>query len=467
MKVLLTNTYYQKRVEHASLISVVPPLDIAYCASLVRSRVSSAEVSLLDANALKLGYEQHVSKIKDIGPGILVFTAATHSINSIKHLIPRLKMPICKTILIGSHGTAFPKEVLSEIKELDIVVCGEPEFSVLEIVESLMEQKPLSLVNGICYRDVDKIVCNQPRHLIADLDSLPFPARDLLPNRLYFSPYEYPVTSIQTTRGCPGKCSFCDSHLLSGSLLRMRSPDMVVNEIEESYNKFKIKYFAIIDHTFTANRIFVANVCKEIINRKLNSHIKWACNTRVDMLDDDILLLMKHAGCLQIGVGIESGYNKGLESVKKGITENQIKEAIARIKRHGIFVVGYAIIGFPGDTKESVDSTKQKIFDYNPHGLQLSFAAPLPGSQLYDYCKKSDLIMTDNWDDFVFLRKSIIRNNSLSSEIISKIRDHIIRSFYFRPGKIVELLFFIIFRSGINRKSAIKGACKILFNFGR
>jgi len=464
MNILFSNTFYQKQVEYTSLISVIPPLDLAYCAALVRKHVPKACVSILDANVLKLNLIKQLEHIKNLKPDILIFTAATHSINAVKYICQALQGEKIIKILIGSHGSAFPKETLKLITELDIVVYGEPEITVSEIVQSLAEGKELSSIRGIYYRNNGVISNTEPRNLLKDLDELIFPARDLLPNRLYFSPYSSGVTAIQTTRGCPGQCTFCDSHLINGQVYRERNPDRVVEEIEECLRKYKIKYFAIIDHTFTANRAFVAAVCNGIIRKNIHKKIHWACNTRVDMLTDQLALLMKQAGCIQVGIGIESGYNAGLTSLRKNITETQIKEAIQRLKRVGIIAMGYAIIGFPKDSLESIEETKKRIFDFNPHTLQLSFATPLPGSDLYEYCRKDNRIISNNWDDYCFLRKSIILNDSISCEDLARLRRKIIKQFYFRLSKIIELIFFFIFRVHLDYINCFKGVTKIALN---
>ncbi len=464
MNILFSNTFYQNRVEYASLISVIPPLDLAYCAALVRKRVPETCVSILDANALRLSLIEQIEYIKNLKPDILIFTAATYSINAVKYICQALEGEKIIKILIGSHGSAFPEETLKLIPGLDIVVYGEPETTVFEIVQSLAEVKELSLIRGIYYRKSGAISNTDPRALLKDLDELIFPARDLLPNKLYFSPYSSGVTAIQTTRGCPGQCIFCDSHLINGQVYRERHPDKVVEEIEECLRKYKIKYFAIIDHTFTVNRAFVTAVCKGIIRKNIHKKIHWACNTRVDMLTDQLALLMKEAGCIQVGIGIESGYNAGLTLLRKNITEIQIKEAIQRLKRIGIIAMGYAIIGFPKDSLKSIGETKKRIFDFNPHTLQLSFATPLPGSDLYEYCRKDNRIISNNWDDYCFLRKSIILNDSISCEALARLRKNIIKQFYFRPSKIIDLIFFFTFRVHLDYINCFKGAIKIALN---
>jgi len=462
MQILFTNTYYQTRVEYTSLMSVIPPLDLAYCAALVRRCDLSFSVSLIDANALRLAFDAHIKKISSFNPDIIIFTAATHSINAVKAIVEALRKDELVTVLIGTHGSARPQETLDEIPGLDIIVCGEPEYTVLDIVRSLKNNEPLDTIKGIAYREDGKVVMSEGRTSLVNVDLLPYPARDLLPNNKYFSPYSPRVTALQTTRGCPGRCKFCDSHLLYGNTIRTREPANIVDEIHECINHYGTRYFAIIDHTFTAKKKFVMEVCNKIIQRRLHTKIRWVCNTRVDLLNDAMLALMKRAGCIQIGIGIEQAIDKRLAAVNKMITEKQIEEAIIGIKRHGIIAMGYAIIGFPQDSRRDIEETKRKIFQLNPHTLQLSFATPLPGTELYEYCKGENRILSNNWDDYVFLRKSIIKNDSLSTEELESLRRNILRSFYFRLNKMVSLLFFFLFKARVNYVNCCHAFMKIV-----
>ncbi|MDP8255004.1 MAG: radical SAM protein [Candidatus Alcyoniella australis] len=467
MRVLFTNTNYQRQVEHTSLISVVPPLDLAYCAALVRREISAAQVEILDANALGLDQTAQLERIRRFDPQLLVLTAATHSINAVAGLLAGLDGSSALKVLIGTHGSALPEQTLEQIPQLDVVVRGEPEYGVLDIAQRVAEQRGLDDVMGLHYRREGAIESTPDRPLLAKLDSLPFPARDLLPNASYSSPYSDRVTALRATRGCPGRCSFCDSHLLFGARTRVRDPKLVADEIEQCVRDLGLHYIAIIDHTFTASRKFVIELCELLIERGLGRKIRWACNTRVDMLSDEMVALMRGAGCVEIGIGMEGAVNEQLAAVHKGITEQQIAEAITRIKRQGIVVMGYAIIGFPDDDAASIRATERAIKKLDPHVLQLSFATPLPGSRLRQQCLAEDRVLSDNWDDYVFLRRSIIRNKSLETEQLQNMRDQIVRSFYLRPRKLLQLVYLLLFRARISRFSAIRAGLKVLGNMLR
>lgn len=460
MRIVFSNTHYQQKVAHNSLLSVIPPLDLAYCASLLRQRNPDFEISILDANVLKLNESAQGIRLLAVRPNVAVFTAQTHSINSVKRLVNMLKKNNVMNILIGAHGSALPQQVLEEIEGLDVVVRGEPERVVAQVIEAAAQRVSLASIKGITYREQDRIIHVQDHPLLEDLDSLPYPARDLLPNDLYSSPYRRYVTALCTTRGCPGKCIFCDRGLLYLDKVRARTPKAILQEIEQCVQQFNTSYFAIIDQTFTVREDFVRDVCNRIIQSNLNRRIRWACNTRVDLLNNETLVLMKKAGCLQIGIGIESVQDRSLSILKKNITETQISDAISRIKRHGIVAMGYAIIGFPHQTKEDILYTKKKIFAFDPHALQLSFAAPLPGTQLYANCVKEDRILSDNWDDYVFLRKSIIRNDTLTTEDLTQLYHQILKQFYFRPRKFLKLAIFFFTRIRLDYLRHLKRTAK-------
>ncbi len=467
MRVLFANTCYQQRVEYTSLISVVPPLEIATAAALVRRDLPGVHVALLDANALGMSERDVARRIRDMAPDVVVFQAATFAINAVRDIVAELACATeAKLVLTGSHGSALPERTFQEIPGLDVIVRGEPEWTVLELLRAWRQGGDIEQVEGIHARvdEGERLIATPDRALCHDLDALPVPARDLLPNHRYSAPWSTRVTAVRTTRGCPGACRFCDAHLLSGARTRTRSPVAVVNELEDCAKAHGTDYFAILDHTFTARREFVVAVCEEMLRRYALRGVRWVCNTRVDMLSDELVALMRRAGCLQIGLGIESADNARLAQVRKNITEDQIRAAIGRLKRHGIIAMGYTIIGFPGDDADSIARTKAKILDLDPHTLQLSFATPLPGTALRDDCIAEDRILSDDWDDYVFLRKSIVRNDHLSPGEIESARRDIVKSFYLRPGKLAQLGWFLAARARPSTTATLAASIKVLRN---
>ncbi len=463
MHVLFLQPGYQQRVEHTSLISVVPPLELASCAALVRQRLPGTQVTIIDGNVLGLSETALVEQALALSPDVVVLHAATHTIKAAGRVAAGLQS-LGPVVLLGSHGTALPTETLAEFSGISVIVCGEPEESLVAWLGVWREKAAWGEVAGLAWREREDTVQTPNRRLLEDLDSLPTPARDLLPNKLYSSPYARRVTALRTTRGCPGKCTFCDSHLIYGCGTRTRAPESVVEEFAECNARWGTDYVAIIDHTFTAHQSFVAAVCDELIKRGLHRRMRWVCNTRVDMLEDELVALMRKAGCLQVGLGIEAGDNRRLQEMRKGVTETQLTAAIASLKRHGIIAMGYAIIGFPGDTEETVATTRERLFHFDPHVLQLSFATPLPGSGLWHQANREDRLLSHDWDDYVFLKKSILRGDHLSTRRLQELRDTILRDFYLRPGKLTSLATFLALRARVSPLAASVAASKVLRN---
>ncbi len=463
MRVLFAQPGYQKRVEHTSLISVVPPLELASCAALVRQRLPDTKVAIIDGNVVGLSEAALVAQAAAYTPDVIVLHAATHTIKTAGRVARELqtKAPV---VLLGSHGTALPEETLAEFPGFTLIVRGEPEETLVEWLQVWQEPSEWGQVKGLSWRDGDETFESADRQLMESLDSLPTPARDLLPNDLYSSPYARRVTALRTTRGCPGQCTFCDSHLIYGCGTRTRAPGAVVEEFSECNSRWGTDYVAIIDHTFTADKDFVAAVCEGLLERGLHRRMRWVCNTRVDMLADELVALMRKAGCLQVGLGIEAGDDRRLRELGKGVTEAQLEGAISSLKRHGIIAMGYAIIGFPGDTEETVARTRERLFHFDPHVLQLSFATPLPGSGLWRQANAEDRLLSTDWDDFVFLKKSILRGDHLPPERLRHLRDDILRDFYLRPGKLASLASFFALRARVSPVAATAAAIKVMSN---
>jgi anaerobic magnesium-protoporphyrin IX monomethyl ester cyclase len=466
MHVLFLQPGYQKRVEHTSLISVVPPLELASCAALVRHRLRGTQVTIIDGNVLGLSVSALVEQAIALNPDVVVLHAATHTIKAAGRVAALLqeRAPI---VLLGSHGTALPSETLAEFPGFSLIVRGEPEETLVEWLGVWQDPHQWEQVKGLSFGRGDGTVATPNRQLLESLDSLPTPARDLLPNDLYSSPYARRVTALRTTRGCPGQCTFCDSHLIYGCGTRTRTPAAVVDEFGECDSRWGTDYVAIIDHTFTADKSFVAAVCEELIERGLHRRMRWVCNTRVDMLEDGLVALMRKAGCLQVGLGIEAGDDRRLQELRKGVTESQLETAIAALKRHGIIAMGYAIIGFPSDTEETIARTRERLFHFDPHVLQLSFATPLPGSGLWRQANREKRLLSTDWDDYVFLKKSILRSDHLSTERLQELRDGILRDFYLRPKKLASLTSYFTLRARVSPVAAAAAATKVMSNLLR
>jgi len=249
-------------------------------------------------------------------------------------------------------------------------------------------------------------------------------ARHLLPNHLYRSVEYSNFTTIIAMRGCPAKCIYCSVPGFCGNRLRKRSPQNVIDELKECFMKYGVKSFSFLDDTFTYDKQWVMDFCRMMVKTGLNKKMTWLCLTRVDNVDDELMKMLKKAGCYKIELGIESGSQEILRRIGKNISIPQIRKAFAIAKRNKMKTMAFAIIGFP------------------------LYATPYPGTPFYEYCMKRRLIIAKGWSDYVFLKKSMVRNEKdLSTKDILLLKKYIERSFYLRPSYMIKTIFYLITRT--------------------
>jgi anaerobic magnesium-protoporphyrin IX monomethyl ester cyclase len=432
MDILLVNPP-PRQIQREDII--VPPLGLAYIASLLET--SGHRVEIIDAFALQQTWEIFETGIKDRTPDIIGLSGMTPVIdNTIR--AAGICRKYCRYLVAGGpHVTVFVQKIFQQIPELDFAVYGEGEYTFLELANALEKGADLSGIKGLATREG----VNQPRELSKTLDAMPFPAKHLLPTDCYRYPFAKNgrVTTMFTSRGCPYHCKFCDKSVF-GSIWRLRSAKNVVDEIEEIVNEYKIHYIVIYDDLFTVNKGRVIEICKDILQRDLN--VKWKCEGRVDLVDEDALKWMKKAGCSMIAYGVESGNQKSLDYLNKKITIQQIEQAFEMTRRAGIKTMSYFILGIPVETFDealhTIDFAKKIKTDF----AQFSILSPFPGTELYDEAVSKGLyreISAQNPMDKDLKRPVIISENWSENQLkeIVKIAH---RRFYLTPGYVARKL---------------------------
>lgn len=447
-RIALINPNYQKRIQAIAQISVGPPLGLAYLAAVLEKQ--GFPVSIIDANAQGLPEAEIVSSVIAQKADLVGLTAVTPTIHLCSALAKEIKRqaPSILTIVGGAHPTALPEETLRGSPEIDFLIAGEGERALAELLKALNAGTGLEQINGLCWRKGADIILNARTENLIDLDQLPFPARQLLPNRLYRTPESSRMTSLIAMRGCPAQCIYCAAQGVAGRKLRKRSPENVLKEMELCFLAYGVRFFAFLDDTFTFDKEWVHNLCTRIITAKLNRRIRWSCLTRVDNVDLGLLKHMKAAGCLKVEFGIESGSPEILAALKKNISVAQIKEAFSLAKQAGLLTFGFAMLNAPGETAETIAQTKKLILQVDPDFLQLSFATPYPGTELFSLCKRQDLLSTEDWSRYIFLNHQVIKNRSLPEELLQKKMRQIQAAFYLRPGYILKMILFMLRRPG-------------------
>ena len=430
------------------------PISLAYCAAVLRKE--GVEVKLVDCIVDETDFDGLEKDVEDFKPDLAVLNVITPSFLSDLSTVQSIKKvnPEIKTAVIGIHGTALPDVCFNEDALLDFVVRGEPEYVVCSLASAIKNRTNFSEVDGISYKEDGKIIHNRDSMPVANLDDLPFPAYDLINQEKYTMPFtNKKFLLVATGRGCPYPCIYCADHVYYGKKMRLRSPEHLVDELSFYKKEYGIEDFLFWSEGFTLIPSVAKSFVQEIISRNLK--IRWVCNSRVDNVDKELLLLFKKAGCTAIGYGVESGVQEILDKVKKGITLNQIREAVVLTKDVGIDVVAHTIIGLPGDSHETINETVNFLIDLDVDFTQFYCAVPFPGSPLFKEATEKGWINTGDWRMFE-QNFSVLDMPGMSAVEIMKIREQAYRKFYFRPKTIFKTLKRIrSFKELIKLKSMI------------
>jgi radical SAM superfamily enzyme YgiQ (UPF0313 family) len=389
---------------------------------------------LIDAIAECLSFNETINKVLEFNPDLLVVDTSTPSIyNDIKFVQELKKRKNIKSVLVGTHSSVFPKEILKKFKQIDFIAVGEYDETISDLANNL--DKPQKL-KGIAYRKNKKIILNKLRSPIENLDNLPF-VSEIYKRFLDVKDYRYalarhPMIQIMTSRGCPNFCTFCCwPQTFMGRKYRARSPENVVDELEYIKKELPmIKEVFIEDDTFSIYRKRVLEICRLIKAKKLK--IIWSVNVRAD-LDYDLLKSMKESGCRLLVVGYESGNQEILNNIKKGITLKQAEEFTENAKKLGFKIFGCFMIGLPGDNKETIQQTFNFAKKLNPDMAFFQQAVPFPGTEFYKWVNENNFLITkdyNKWLDKNGQLDFLVSYPDLSNKDIEKMRDLMTVGFY-------------------------------------
>ncbi len=331
------------------------------------------------------------STILDYKPSVVGVTAFSLSFRTAK-IVAKIVKDVNKDIVVivgGPHASIVGPEVLN-CPDIDIVVKGEGEVTIVELLNAIERKKELNLIKGICYRKKNNIIDNPPRELIDNLDSLCFPqesAEEVLKD------YEkYPLSAfmnIFATRGCPYNCYFCSSRKIWTRKVRFRSVENVIKEIK-LLQKRGLRRIRFDDDMFGVNKPHIKDLCKALI--KHCPGLKWECEIHLSLIDDTTLSLMKSAGCVMIQVGIESGSNEILKIMRKRYTIEKALATCILIKKYGFKLEAFFMVGFPHETEETINETYEAIKKAKVDKICYNIFTPFPGSEAYEFCKEKGLI---------------------------------------------------------------------------
>ncbi len=382
-----------------------PPLGIVCLASYLKAR--GIETELIDL-VFSSSYDLYTNRIKLSPPDVVGISTLTLTLPNALEIakITKSLYPSCKVVLGGPHATVMPEESLAD-ENVDLVVLGEGEETFTELIRALIQRTGLEAVKGIGFKSGGKAVFTEKRPFIQDLDVLPIPDRSLLPT---FEKYLYNQTSfpffmppgiIIVSRGCPFKCTFCQPMLscLYGERVRLKSPTSVVREIEYLIDTYKVKSIYFTDDTFWANPKWAHELCALIKDRGINRKVYLLAQTNLATLDESRIRVMKDAGFVYMGFGVESGNPTILKVLGKTHSPEKARVIFTLCKQYGIVCSANFIIGSPGETPQTLQDSIDLMTDIKPDMKDIHYLTPTPGSALYDYCEKEGMLKYAKWSD--------------------------------------------------------------------
>lgn len=427
-----------------------PSIGIAYIVAVLKE--DRHEVKVIDAYVSGYSLVEILNLIQRHAPdvvGISVLTPSAEVVYEISRNI-RTLFPQIKIVMGNMHASLFSDEILSR-NYADFVVHREGELTMRELLRAIESGGNIGEVRGISFKENGAIVNNPPRSHILELDKLPFPAWDLFPLGKYSTDPRTEIKNgavemqILATRGCPNQCTFCSSRTERslGSKYRMRDPKSIVDEMAYMHERYASEVFSFTDLAFPLVRRHAVDFCNEMINRGLNKKLKWVTECRVKPLDEELLKLVKKAGCVRVCYGIESGNDKTLQLLRKNFTTEDVRRAVKTAHEAGLDVDGMFMIGLPEETEESIKRTIDFAIELNPRYAIFNIFVPYPGCDLWDILMSQNKITFKSWSDFTSYPTysggiPVYVPEGLSKEKLMELQRCAMRRFYLRPKFIYD-----------------------------
>ena len=417
---------------------------------------------LLDCPPLDINMEQTLRIAKDYGH--VIINTSTPSLKNDCKVAEAIKAqrPETKIGFVGAHTAVLPTETLKASPAIDWVGRKEFDFTCKEVCED----RPLETISGLSFRKEGKIIHNPERDLIHNMDALPWVAdvykRDLEIEKYFIGYLMHPYISMYTGRGCPAQCTFCLwPQTIGGHKYRVRSAENVAAEMAYMKKLFpQVREFFFDDDTFTANLPRAREIAKKLAPLGLT----WSCNSRAN-LDEDTIRFFKDCGLRLFLVGYESGNDDILKRIKKGVTTDEMRRFTKACHRVGVVIHGTFILGLPVETQETIEQTMRFAQDLDVFSMQVSLAAPYPGTELYEMARQNGWFSKKDKTDIVHgdgFQQSTLEYPGLSKDEIFESVDRFYRQYYLRPGPILRII-----KTMLEDKSVMVRRCREGYEFFR
>jgi len=412
----------------------LPPIGLMYIASALEK--AGHTVEMLDNYLANKPLEEIKQIIKQTNPFMVGITCGSATFARCVETAKAIKeaKADCVVVVGGWHASYLPKTLLAH-NEIDYAIIGEGERAITQLANALTKGNlsQATTLPGVASKTKNGIVINPPQ-FIEDIDEIPYPARHLLPLEQYDRTIEFleaqPADVMSISRGCVFSCGFCETRKLWGNINRSFSPKRVIGEIQDLQNRYGTKGIYFINDNFTLNKEKTKKLCQLMIQQ--TPDLEWVCDTRVDLIDEELLELMSKAGCKVIWFGVESGSQKILKRINRDTTPKQVEEAFKLCKKHGIKTACSFMLGLPDETLEDMEQSLKFAKKISPDYCQFNIFIAYPDSNLY-----KELLQTNNYtqlDDYLLSVKS----DQYNFETLKTVQWRFFKSFHMTPKQILK-----------------------------
>lgn len=460
------------------------PLGVTYIAAVLEQK--GHDVEILDLNARQMNDSNLKRRVRNAD--IVGISGMITEYEEVLKLVEMIKQTKAEAMVVlgGPLATTLPQKLL-QISRSDFVVIGEGEKIIVDLISAIEQGSSFGDIKGISYRADNQIVVTEPAEPIASLDSIPFPVRHHLDMKRYIANHfdrfgikiegfgKIKSTNLISSRGCPYNCTFCFKQMW-GHKWRGRSPENIIAEMEQLYNQYGINGFFFNDDTFVLDRERISKFCELLRQKGLN--IVWYCNGRANLMSKELLEAMYSAGCRAIAYGIESGNQQILDSIKKGITLDQVRKVVKWTKEAGINITGYFMIGMLGETKETIRETIAFARELELDFYGFSLTTPLAGTELYDSAIKAGFVPRDTISvgDWSLCVNANLTKDCADADLAAfesgtfnefYLQKRFGKYYFFNPGFFRETRMILSLRNKEQAKALARKAAGALFSFWR
>jgi radical SAM superfamily enzyme YgiQ (UPF0313 family) len=425
------------------LLTAMPPIGLALLAA--RLRQFGREVFVYDAFIGRGGPNGVAEEARRRQADVIGLPVVTPCATEVfkQAAAARATSPRSVIVMGNIHADLFAEDILRK-GVADVIVHGEAEDTIVDIDRAVCDKTDFAQIPGISFRRGSEIVRTAERPTIEDLDSLPFPAWDLFPMQHYglfmFAQVASPATLICGSRGCPYRCTFCSLQVM-GPVRRKRSIPNIVNEIEWLHESFGMKQVAFVDPIFPISRREALAFADELISRGLHRKMKWVTETRVDLMDEEMLRRCKESGLARIMFGIEVGDDAVLEGLNKRFVVKESRDAIELCRRVGVQTVGFFMVGVPGDTPASIERTIDLACDLEPDFAKFTVFVPYPGTEDYKTLKAAGKLQSpEEWSRYSSYpthdNPPVYLPDGMTVDDVIRMHRHAFQKVYARPSAV-------------------------------